>query len=276
MSEIEDIIVQHRIQKEDFKCIICLEFTHPPFYQCNGGLHFVCPSCYAKLSSDSCPSCRDNTLFNNKLLERDLTEYLVECPHLLCKKTVFEWDLVNHTDTCIYAASKCFFCGQIVNPEDFKSHIITQCERLDWVERNDRGTKGSLVLLSHLRWQCNGFKLINAHQLQSDFAVILNEMMLFAKREQDKWLLVVISPNATRVDAYFKHAVSKVCEIQSIVTIKSFRTCKELPSLEEMASFQDDLRTVEFVQSSVDREDEDSASLASDDEFFNGIIQRPI
>jgi hypothetical protein len=90
MSETQDILIQHRMQREDFKCIICLELTHPPFYQCNGGLHFVCPNCCAKLSSDSCPSCRDNTLSNNKLLERDLSEYLVECPYFLCKKTVFQ------------------------------------------------------------------------------------------------------------------------------------------------------------------------------------------
>ncbi|KAK5668976.1 hypothetical protein QVD99_000756 [Batrachochytrium dendrobatidis] len=55
----------------------------------------------------------------------------------------------------------------------------------------------------------------------------------------------------------------------------AFRTCKELPYSEEMASLPVDLRSVEFVQSSVNSEDEDSAFLASEDEFFNGIIQRP-
>ncbi|KAK5669308.1 hypothetical protein QVD99_003708 [Batrachochytrium dendrobatidis] len=140
---------------------------------------------------------------------------------------VFEWDLINHTDTCIYAASKCLFCKELVNPEYFKSHITTQCERSDWVERNDKEPK------------------------------------------------VVISPSSIRVDAYFKHAISKVCEIQTIVSTMAFRTCKELPYSEEMASLPVDLRSVEFVQSSVNSEDEDSAFLASEDEFFNGIIQRP-
>ncbi|OAJ41899.1 hypothetical protein BDEG_25429 [Batrachochytrium dendrobatidis JEL423] len=135
---------------------------------------------------------------------------------------------------------------KLVNPEDFKNHITTQCERLDWVERNDKEPK-----------------------------VILNEMVLLAIRVQDKWLLVVISPSSIRVDAYFKHAISKVYEVQTIVSIKSFKTCKELPYSEKMASLPVDLRSVEFVQSSVNSEDEDSASLASEDEFFNGIIQRP-
>lgn len=273
----KEIVIVHKIKKENLNCIICLEFIHPPIYQCNSALHFVCPACLAKLKSDSCPSCRDNNLFKNKLLERNLKEYLIDCPHYLCKKSIFKWELMNHVDTCIYAESKCFFCEIIVKPEEFKNHLTTQCEEVEWAERSNKETKGSLGLLSHLSWQCNGFKITNADQLHSNFVVILNKMLLMARREQDKWIIVVISPITIQVDSYFKCFGSKVYEIQSIVTINSFETCKELPELEDMPCIPLDIRKVEFVQSAVENgNDEDLESLASDDVFFRGLLQEPL
>ncbi|KAK5670968.1 hypothetical protein QVD99_002739 [Batrachochytrium dendrobatidis] len=123
----------------------------------------------------------------------------------------------------------------MVKPEDFKSHIITKCELLEWAEKNNRETKG--------------------------------------KRYEDKWTMVVLSPNSMRVDAYSKYPSNKVFELQSILTINSFRTCKELPALEDLAAIQQNVRKTEFVQSSFDREDEDSKSYVSDDEFFGGLVQ---
>ncbi|KAJ8329460.1 hypothetical protein O5D80_002294 [Batrachochytrium dendrobatidis] len=163
----------------------------------------------------------------------------------------------------------------MVKPEDFKSHIITKCELLEWAEKNNRETKGSLALLSHLRWNSNRVKIINTHKLQSNFVVILNEMILLGKRYEDKWTMVVLSPNSMRVDAYSKYPSNKVFELQSILTINSFRTCKELPALEDLAAIQQNVRKTEFVQSSFDREDEDSKSYVSDDEFFGGLVQHP-
>ncbi|KAJ8327676.1 hypothetical protein BDV3_003045 [Batrachochytrium dendrobatidis] len=125
----------------------------------------------------------------------------------------------------------------MVKPEDFKSHIITKCELLEWAEKNNRETKG--------------------------------------KRYEDKCTMVVLSPNSMRVDAYSKYPSNKVFELQSILTINSFRTCKELPALEDLAAIQQNVRKTEFVQSSFDREDEDSKSYVSDDEFFGGLVQHP-
>ncbi|KAJ8324723.1 hypothetical protein O5D80_006962 [Batrachochytrium dendrobatidis] len=49
----------------------------------------------------------------------------------------------------------------------------------------------------------------------------------------------------------------------------------ELPALEDLAAIQQNVRKTEFVQSSFDREDEDSKSYVSDDEFFGGLVQHP-
>ena len=40
-----------------------------------------------------------------------------------------------------------------VKAEELKHHITTQCEELEWAEKNNKETKGSLGLLSHLIWQ---------------------------------------------------------------------------------------------------------------------------
>jgi hypothetical protein len=68
-----------------------------------------------------------------------------------------------------------------------------------------------------------------------------------------------------------------VYEIQSIVTINCFETCKELPELKDMPCIPLDIRKVEFVQSAVKiGNDEDLESLASDDLFFRGLLQEPL
>lgn len=269
MNENKKIIIQHTIHIDDLRCIICLEFVHPPFYQCNGGLHFVCPCCSSKLKSDSCPSCRENTLFKNILLERDLCQYLPECPHSLCTNTLFEWDLINHVEACVYAASKCYL---MLKPEDFKNHLTMECEGLKWAEKNNQETKGSVQLLSHLRWNTNGFKVINLHKLASDFVVFLNEAMFLVKRSEENWTIVVLSANSMRIDAYFKYPSNKVFERQAILTMNSFRTCKEFPEPQDMVAIPHNVRKIEFMQSVFDPEDEDSTSYVSEDEFFGGLV----
>ena len=141
MNETE-IYIQQIVQKQDLSCMICLECIYPPFFQCNSAFHFICPLCYSKLHSDRCPCCRDNNLFKNVLLERHLKDHLMNCPHELCKKSIFTWNLANHTESCIYAASSCFFCESTVKPEEFKQHLTTQCEALEYAERGSIETKG--------------------------------------------------------------------------------------------------------------------------------------
>ena len=88
---------------------------------------------------------------------------------------------------------------------------------------------------------------------------------------------MIISPTDIQVDSYFKCFYSKKHEIQSIVTINSFQTCKELPVLEEMACLPTDIRKFEFVQFPVEiGNEEDLESLDSDDIFFRGLLQEAL
>jgi hypothetical protein len=134
-----------------------------------------------------------------------------------------------------------------VTPEEFKQHLTTECDALEYAERGCKETKGSLDLLTHLRWYSNGFQVSNSNQLKSSFAVILDEILFLARRKQDKWTLAVISPSPIQMNAYFKH-FSKVYGIQTLVKMNSYLTCKQLHDVNEMAHFPLDISKVDYIQ----------------------------
>ena len=61
------------------------------------------------------------------MLERDLSEYLMDCPHSSCYRQAFEWDLPLHTEYCIHSPSKCFFCEEMVESGDLVNHLKQKC-----------------------------------------------------------------------------------------------------------------------------------------------------
>ena len=229
--------------------------------QCNSALHFVCPECYLKLGRSNCPSCRDNIIFHNKLLERNLKEIIKECPYSECKRQLFEWDLETHSTDCTFGPSKCFFCEAIVNSDEYRDHLVTECDGLEWIARDRVETKGSLGLLSHMRWKSKGFKIEDSQQIQSNFAILWNNMILMARREECRWIVAVLADTPMQLDTYFKYFSSKVYEIQTIVVINSIRTCKELPAVKDLAYLPVDSSKFEFVVCEL-KEDEDQLSIS--------------
>lgn len=122
--------------------------------------------------------------------------------------------------SCIYAPSKCLFCESLVKPEELKSHLTTECERLEWAERSSKETKGSVGLLSHIEWYGNAFKLVNVDEIEFSFVVILDDILvMMIKLEQQAWRVLVVSPNPMQLDCYFKQFGSTIYETQTILTL---------------------------------------------------------
>ena len=74
--------------------------------------------------------------------------------------------------------------------------------------------------------------------------------------------------------AYFKH-FSKLYDIQTLVKMNSYLTCKELHDLDEMAHFPLDISKVDFIKFTVDDDgyDADVVSLVSNEsEFFRTLL----
>jgi hypothetical protein len=218
-----EIEISHKIDKvEGFNCIICFDIVYLPFYQCNSSIHFVCPECISEMKSMKCPSCIENTLFHNKMLEKQLGEYLDECPNSLCSVRHFKWESSQHYEDCTYSPSKCFFCSSIVDSDKVKSHLTnhTECNNVQFARKDQEGLSGSLTLLEHFHWINNGF-IVKLENVQSNLVVIWNELILMLKKEVDNWRVAVIdsSKDYFQVDGYFKPYESGIYEIQTILVM---------------------------------------------------------
>ena len=171
---------------------------------------------------------RDNKLFQNKMLERDLSENLMDCPHSSCYRQAFEWDLPLHTEYCIHSPSKCFFCEAMVESGDTINHLKHKCVGLEWIHKSEQDMKGSIELIRCLKSSSKTGMKINLSEIQSSFAIILYNLVFMFKKGVE-WTIAILEPNKEiQIDIYYTHFKSKVYEFQAILVCNSVKTLKYL------------------------------------------------
>lgn len=84
---------------------------------------------------------------------------------------MFEWTVKSHQETCIFQPSSCFFCDKKIDVQNMDNHFKTECT-IDWIEKNERETQGSLDLLQHWHQIDDGIQ-VDLNRVERSFVVIL-------------------------------------------------------------------------------------------------------
>lgn len=119
------IEIKQAFNKEDLKCIVCLDYLNKQIFQCSNGPHYACGKCNIELKL--CPVCRhEGPLVRMITLEQELKKHLVKCEynHVGCQEMIFGWDK-GHKQSCKYRPIKCLFCDKEVtcNCSHFLGHL---------------------------------------------------------------------------------------------------------------------------------------------------------
>jgi hypothetical protein len=185
------ITVKYNLSKTDLICCVCLECISLPIIQCSSGNHFVCKDCHQKING-KCPVCRTSRLFHNQHLERVVADQMVSCTNIDCKEKVFKWGLEEHVEDCIHSEGECFVCQEPVSMFHLITHLKYECN-VDWVERNDGMTSGSVQLvLDSIENNTLKIKLTN-----KQVVIMIQDSIIFLNWTNNKYSVEIVSCQGT-------------------------------------------------------------------------------
>lgn len=232
------LTVNYELNQNDLQCCICLQDLTYPIFQCTTGNHFVCDICRRK-TNRNCPVCRTSRIYHNEFLERHLQSQVTECKNKLCNMKMFEWTVNTHAELCIYQPSQCFFCDKVIEMHELKKHLKDECP-IDWIEKNDQETQGTLDLLQHWHQIDDGIQT-GLNQIFKSFTVILNDVYVFFKKESEFKIAVIDMNNASTVDICNTTFRTGLFETNQIHFINSVKSLYELHEIQKFPSIQTDV-----------------------------------
>lgn len=111
--------------KASLECNICCNAMTGHVYQCKNG-HIVCEDCTTKCKG--CPYCKESFGTRNIFLENILENYVVTCPHHLCKHKCKNVHMKSHKTQCVHRPINCLFCKEKIHrsPEQIIKHLKTR------------------------------------------------------------------------------------------------------------------------------------------------------
>jgi hypothetical protein len=206
-------------------------------------------------------------MFFNKQLENQLE--FKSCEHSSCPVKMLEWDIDSHSKECEYSPQKCFFCSTMITSETFREHIKQDCFELEWMETTEEATSGTINLGSRIKITYYGFT-INILDLQANFTILYDDLMVLAIRKVDGWYFAAIhSKERACIDIYTTSIQTTVYDTRIISTLKCSSSLKDIPPIQELPKLPLCTHSIDFVVNRPDHDDIVSLPSIHSGDFFN-------
>jgi hypothetical protein len=135
----------------------------------------------------------------------------------------------------------------------------------EWPECCEQETSGPLDFLSFWKQTNDGFR-INLKDLCRNFVLIIDEMFLFFKQDDENWSIGLIdSKEHSVIDVHFSTVQSNNYSSTTILTLHSKSTLYELNLLQQLPSIPLVVDSIEIIP----KIEIDDASV---DGFFNNLF----
>jgi hypothetical protein len=196
---------------------------------------------------------------------------LKKCEFRKCDIKLFEWNYDSHNKECIFGPAKCFYCEKEMECAAYKEHLKDECINY-WIEKSRGETGCSLAMMEvvELR-QPEGRIKLNLKEISASFVIILNEMIILFRREEEQWSIGVISSIPQKEILQIKYSVKALEKFKEkvIITIKPNETLKELNIEQEYCTISKNIGEIEVSKTSFEKKKE----TVVEEDSLEGLLQ---
>ena len=153
----------------------------------------------------------------------------------------------------------------------YKEHLKDECINY-WIEKSRGETGCSLAMMEvvELR-QPEGRIKLNLKEISASFVIILNEMIILFRREEEQWSIGVISSIPQKEILQIKYSVKALEKFKEkvIITIKPNETLKELNIEQEYCTISKNIGEIEVSKTSFEKKKE----TVVEEDSLEGLLQ---